>query len=556
MADVAVPPEFADSPEIREMTTRVRDAQVAFVAAHKEAEVTSTASDPGRDPRALARRCSALELEKEQATQTLTSTRQKVRAKVPDEAARSELVALAASVRAERSGEDALKRRASDERESARAADAARQRAAARLRELRAVLAAGSNPEAVLAQIAEEVDKTRELTRTVLPARISERRERLSKVRDAIADPDLASDADLAPLASRVNALADETRELGEELQRLAKRRDEDAQLRQQAQVAKSVASKTEAARSRRDKAAQRRRQLERSYEAASGRAEGGGVGGGDARDDAETDMRSKFEFVKAKLAEYKSLKRVLDAANAEAAVLARTEALVDASAEALVSRERAAGVSGLADARVTLEEVSRRKAALDEEKGAALADISATIAEITRKIAAKKASLQPKVAELRAARADAAALEDQLAEKRRLVREEEEKHRGTYASTEREAKALTKAVREDERDYHLCGVEAALLDAKVRRATARGADAEATEARMRRAAEEAERDAAEAEARADALGENRGQDLDRVEGLKDAYRIVEVKLRVARRDAGAGGYLVSRGAADVFAMR
>ena len=89
-----------------------------------------------------------------------------------------------------------------------------------------------------------------------------------------------------------------------------------------------------------------------------------------------------------------------------------------------------------------------------------------------------------------------------------------------------------------------------------MRRATARGADAEATEARMRRAAEEAERDAAEAEARADALGENRGQDLDRVEALKDAYRIVEVKLRVARRDAGAGGDLVSRGAADVFAMR
>ena len=68
----------------------------------------------------------------------------------------------------------------------------------------------------MLAQIAEEVDKTRELTRTVLPARISERRARLSKVRDAIADPNLASDADLAPLASRVNALADETRELGD----------------------------------------------------------------------------------------------------------------------------------------------------------------------------------------------------------------------------------------------------------------------------------------------------------------------------------------------------
>ena len=54
MADVAVL-EFADSPEIREMTTRVRDAQVAFVAAHKEAEATSTACRIRSRPRAAAR---------------------------------------------------------------------------------------------------------------------------------------------------------------------------------------------------------------------------------------------------------------------------------------------------------------------------------------------------------------------------------------------------------------------------------------------------------------------------------------------------------------------
>ena len=485
MADVAVPPEFADSPEIREMTTRVRDAQVAFVAAHKEAEATSTASDPGRDPRALARRCSALELEKEQATQTLTSTRQKVRAKVPDEAARSELVALAASVRAERSGEDALKRRASDERESARAADAARQRAAARLRELRAVLAAGSNPEAVLAQIAEEVDKTRELTRTVLPARISERRARLSKVRDAIADPDLASDADLAPLASRVNALADETRELGEELQRLAKRRDEDAQLRQQAQVAKSVASKTEAARSRRDKAAQRRRQLERSYEAASGRAEGGGVGGGgDARDDAETDMRSKFQFVKAKLAEYKSLKRVLDAANAEAAVLARTEA----------PRGRERGGVGFAGTRRGRLRFGRR--ARDPRGG------------VAAKSRARRGEGRGARGHLRDHRGDHAKDRREEGESaaqgggtprrarrrggaRRPTRGEAATHARGRGETPRDVRVDgARGEGADEGgprgrgDYHLCGIEAALLDAKVRRATAQGADAEATEAR------------------------------------------------------------------------
>ena len=414
------------------------------------------------------------------------------------------------------------------------------------------MLAAGSNPEAVLAQIAEEVDKTRELTRTVLPARISERRARLSKVRDAIADPDLASDADLAPLASRVNALADETRELGEELQRLAKRRDEDAQLRQQAQVAKSVASKTEAARSRRDKAAQRRRQLERSYEAASGRAEGGGVGGGDARDDAETDMRSKFEFVKAKLAEYKSLKRVLDAANAEAAVLARTEALVDASAEALVSRERAAGVSGLADARVTLEEVSRRKPRSTRRRARRSRTSPRPSPEITRKIASEEGGESSPRWRNSARWRDAGGRRPTRGEAATHARGRGETPRDG-ASTEREAKALTKAVREDERTT--CAASRRRCWTPVR-APPRRRRREATEARMRRAAEEAERDAAEAEARADALGENRGQDLDRVEALKDAYRIVEVKLRVARRDAGAGGYLVSRGAADVFAMR
>ena len=147
-------------------------------------------------------------------------------------------------------------------------------------------------------------------------------------------------------------------------------------------------------------------------------------------------------------------------------------------------------------------------------------------------------------VAELGARRA--AALEDQLAEKRRLMR-------GTEGRTRRRSagEGADEGGREDEKDAYLCGIEAAGMRS---RPPARGAPAEATEARTTRGGGGGARRGGEA--RADALGENRGQDLDRVEALKDAYRIVEVKLRVARRDAGAGGYLVSRGAADVFAMR
>ena len=115
----------------------------------------------------------------------------------------------------------------------------------------------------------------------------------------------------------------------------------------------------------------------------------------------SDDDVRAKFDGVKAKLVEYKTLKKTLDALNAESATLARTEAIVDERrrrvAGDVAANERRAGVSGFADAAETLEEVSRRKGALDEEKGAALADISSVIAEITAKINRRKDELQPK---------------------------------------------------------------------------------------------------------------------------------------------------------------
>ena len=222
MADVAVPPEFADSPEIREMTTRVRDAQVAFVAAHKEAEATSTASDPGRDPRALARRCSALELEKEQATQTLTSTRQKVRAKVPDEAARSSLVALAASVRAERSLKSSDRSSAArrTRRESARAADAGAASAAggAPPRGPRGRSPRG-RPLRRSSRRSPEVDKTRELSQDG-PPRANLRAPGGGVERSRARRATRTSPPRCALRRSRrgSSALADETRALGEAL--------------------------------------------------------------------------------------------------------------------------------------------------------------------------------------------------------------------------------------------------------------------------------------------------------------------------------------------------
>ena len=120
-------------------------------------------------------------------------------------------------------------------------------------------------------------------------------------------------------------------------------------------------------------------------------------------------DWKQKYEAVKGKLVRYKKMKKVLDSLNMEAAVLARTESILEGQARnvmgAVAEEEQRAGVAGFASAQETLEQVSQVKGAIDEEKGNTLEEISHFVQKINNAIKDRKSKLAPQIKELRTVR-------------------------------------------------------------------------------------------------------------------------------------------------------
>ena len=124
--------------------------------AHKEMEATRASS---RDPARLRDRVARLEEEREQLTSRVARTDDKIAAKIGDKATVASLTTLAADLRRESNLETELRRQQSEQRDRGDAAERTRRRAAVRLRELRASV--NGSPSALLAQLAEEVDRAR-----------------------------------------------------------------------------------------------------------------------------------------------------------------------------------------------------------------------------------------------------------------------------------------------------------------------------------------------------------------------------------------------------------
>ena len=558
MADYAVPGEYAMDPEIQDLMNDTHELQRAFVEAHKECE---QARKEAKDPVKLKSQIADLEREREQVRRRIEVTKGKVAQRVTDPRELDELVALAQSLREEQAQEHELARQTRDQTERRDLADRRRNRALARIRELRTSLASGS-ATALLQQLADEVANRKQLVEEKLPADLAKKRARLESVREILRS-DVRTDSDIAAQTSEVNKLSAEVRELEDELSEAMAARDADVQLRQQAQVAKTIAAKRASAIAKRDRLAQRRNQVVGEYESASARQEGdgsapGAAPGGRAATDPD-EMKARFESVKAKLSKYKSLKRELDELNMEAAVLARTEAILEEDARGVMGdvaeEERRAGVAGFAQAQETLEHVSKVKGDVDAAKGAALEEINAFVAEITRKIKERKGALQPKIKELRDLRQSFGALESKHADAKKKYDVEAAKHQKKRDALESEVNQLRAQVLGDETKYHRMNIESALVEAHAKRAT--GGDARRYDAMYRAAVDETDNETKRLNERTEEVRNNFSQGVEAVEALKDLYRILDVKLRVTRRDmAGESlGQTTTYGGANVLSM-
>ena len=188
-------------------------------------------------------------------------------------------------------------------------------------------------------------------------------------------------------------------------------------------------------------------------------------------------------------------------------------------------------------------------------EEGAALEEINAFVAEITRKIKERKGALQPKIKELRDLRQHFGALESKHADAKKRYDVEAAKHQKKRDALESEVNQLRAQVLGDETKYHRMNIESALVEAHAKRAT--GGDARRYDAMYRAAVDETDNETKRLNERTEEVRNNFSQGVEAVEALKDLYRILDVKLRVTRRDmAGESlGQTTTYGGANVLSM-
>jgi len=229
----------------------------------------------------------------------------------------------------------------------------------------------------------------------------------------------------------------------------------------------------------------------------------------------------------------YATLKPRLDDANAESATLARTAAILRAQLAGVLDGTRGTGVRTSDDAAAEKEKAVR-------EEGAS----------------ATKASLAPRVAELREKRAAFAALEQKYEERRRAFESAVDAHRSGYERLERETTALKNRVRGDETAFFKTRIERAFLSVSAERASGARGDA------LVRAHENTLRDAQKTTETLRELDSNAGESgmgltLEQMGSLRDMHRLIETRLRVTREkdffaSGDAGG---KRDGADVLSV-
>ena len=566
IADVtgSIPVEMRGDPEMADALDASDGARRAYVAAHKKYEKnrkrrellerepepssSSASSLDGTNVVAndvtrgsavvLTRLVADLEDEKDSLTKKVEAVERKIESRAGVDGKR--LASLAATAREEKRVESETRRAAASARERAEAADARRRRAAVKLREiLKSLGDEESGSLATLERLRAETERARVEVSETLPEALEEKRRRERALLDASDEKNLDENA-LREWASEVNALNASVESDARFVEAKEKERDEerDPAARQQASLAKSVRAKREAASSARDRLAARVRRAEDELRALE---EGARVKGGgsperkrvpDEDEEETTDTVDDPETISTRRA-YATLKPRLDDANAESATLARTAAILRAQLSGVLDGTRVTGVRTSDDA--------------DAEKKKAVREEGAS---------ATKASLAPRVAELREKRAAFAALEQKYEERRRAFESAVDAHRSGYERLERETTALKNRVRGDEMAFFKTRIERAFLSVSAERATGARGDA------LVRAHENTLRDAQKTTETLRELDSNAGESgvgltLEQMGSLRDMHRLIETRLRVTREkdffaSGDAGG---KRDGADVLSV-
>ncbi|OHT13355.1 hypothetical protein TRFO_16431 [Tritrichomonas foetus] len=181
-------------------------------------------------------------------------------------------------------------------------------------------------------------------------------------------------------------------------------------------------------------------------------------------RDNAiEVPSQSQFVIyvrnLKTKNETYKGYQAELAVHRKELVVMKRTEEIVKQQAEnvhqEILKIERQRGISGFREARAQLEQVSGKKADLDDSKATTLEEMSQIVKEIQRNIQLRQDELRPYVAKLQEQRKLKAEVESKYLQAKQRYQNAISEYEGAAMELEEEAKKLRQDIATYQSKFH-----------------------------------------------------------------------------------------------------
>nr|CAD7444863.1 unnamed protein product [Timema bartmani] len=129
-------------------------------------------------------------------------------------------------------------------------------------------------------------------------------------------------------------------------------------------------------------------------------------------------------------------------------------------------------GVAGFQVARQKLEQVSVEKAAVDQEKGKTLEDISSLVQQLSQRIASKKAQLAPIIKELRPLREQHQELSTEYEKKKKIHDTTAAGLESSTGKLEQEVKSLREDLEEDESQCYMLEAQCVIYQVRLDRLT------------------------------------------------------------------------------------
>eukprot|EP00976_Prorocentrum_cordatum_P067701 1178855-Prorocentrum_minimum.AAC.2 len=524
MTDVPIPGELMHDEDTQLLVQEIRDLQADFVNVHKELEAMRSTNV---DPNVLKQKNMLLEEEKEQLTARIASTKTKVHGKVQG-AQLEELQTLSTALRRQQEEELELQIALRKEKERMATAEQKYQKSTARMREIRSNTADGSSA-ALFTQMSEDVNKNRYLYNEKIPKDIQNKKARIMTVQKVLQEP-MNSESDLAGLFQQKAMLDREVKSIidKQSVTRQAGGGQADLQLKQQSQIAKSVAKKKEDVLAKLEKLSEKRRGLA----ATDDTSPMGGRGGSSML--KGDDWKHKFESVKGKLADYKEKKREIDDMRTEALVLSRTEAILGTQEKAISAQvshlEKQKGVTGFIDTAESLEKVSSAKGEIDEAKGQTLEEISKFVTTINNVIKERKSKLAPQIKDLRAVRQKFQELETDHAEKKKQYDAAAMGFDSKISKLESDVKSMRAEGNEDESTYHYLNAMGVMTDVAIKRVTA-GLDSQALRDRYAKKVNQQEEFTKHLKSKQKNVKDTVGTNKNQLEMIRDLKKILEIKI-------------------------